>query len=216
MKPIRTQPDFVAERRRMVEIIRAYGVDDQRILDAMSRIPREQFIPEPFRDESAYGNHPCPIGHGQTISQPFIVAYMTSMLHLKPGDRVLEVGSGCGYQTAVLAELGGEVYCVELVDELAEYARDTLAEQGYTNVHIRTGDGSFGWVEHAPFDAIIVACAARRIPPALVEQLAEGGRMILPVGHYDQDLVLVTNENKEQKNEYLLKVQFVPLITGGK
>ncbi|MBN1178093.1 MAG: protein-L-isoaspartate(D-aspartate) O-methyltransferase [Anaerolineae bacterium] len=165
----------------MLDIIRRRGIDDERVLDAMEAVPRHLFVPEEQRDR-AYGDYPLPIGYGQTISQPYIVALMTELLALQPGDRVLEVGTGSGYQAAVLAAIPDvDVYSVEVVSKLAERACARLDELGYA-VHCKQGDGYFGWEEHAPFDAIIVTAAPDHVPSPLVAQLAVGGRMVIPIG----------------------------------
>ena len=200
---------------------------DSRVMVALERVPRHDFIPAANRDQ-AYDNRPQPIGHGQTISQPYIVAVMTDMAAPGPGDRVLEVGTGCGYQTAVLAELAARVYSVEAVPELARPAAERLRRLGYANAETRIGDGAQGWAEHAPYDAIVVTAAAwHRIPPALIEQLAPGGRLVIPVDRsptaarypfkdQEQDLLLVTKDAKGKKFERsMLPVAFVPLIEGG-
>jgi protein-L-isoaspartate(D-aspartate) O-methyltransferase len=182
---------------------------------ALARVPREAFVPEGM-EELAYANHPLSIGHGQTISQPYIVALMTEVLDLGPEDTVLEVGTGSGYQCAVLAELARAVYSVETIPELAGTAGERLARLGYRNVHTHCGDGALGWPEHAPYDAIIVTAAARAVPPALVEQLAPGGRMVIPVGvsWLGQDLVLLTKDTDGGVHSRdLLAVAFVPLVT---
>jgi len=197
---------------------------DSRVMVALQRVPRHDFIPGANRDQ-AYDNRPQPIGHGQTISQPYIVAVMTDMAAPGPGDRVLEVGTGCGYQTAMLAELAAQVYSIEVVPELARAAAERLRRLGYTNVETRTGDGAQGWAEQAPFDAIVVTAAAwHRIPPALIEQLAPGGRLVIPVDRsrsaarypfkdQQQDLLLVTKDTKGKTSERkMLPVAFVPLI----
>ena len=197
---------------------------DSRVMVALQRVPRHDFIPAANRDQ-AYDNRPQPIGHGQTISQPYIVAVMTDMAAPGPGDRVLEVGTGCGYQTAVLAELAAQVYSIEVVPELAGAAAERLRRLGYTNVETHTGDGAQGWVGQAPFDAIVVTAAAwHRIPPALIEQLAPGGRLVIPVDRsrsaarypfkdQQQDLLLVTKDTKGKTSERkMLPVAFVPLI----
>jgi protein-L-isoaspartate(D-aspartate) O-methyltransferase len=187
-----------------------------RVAAALAKVPREAFVP-PRSAHAAYENRPLQIGHGQTISQPFIVALMTELLDLEPDDVVLEVGTGSGYQAAVLAELAHEVCSIEVIPELARTAATVLAEQGYDNIALRTGDGGAGWPERAPFDAIIVTAAAPDIPPALIEQLHPGGRMVIPVGprYGDQELLLVTKDaagKVTQRN--VLPVAFVPL-TGG-
>ena len=173
----------------------ARGVRDARVIEAMLRVPRHLFVPEASRSR-AYGDHPLPIGRGQTISQPFIVAFMTESLALKPGDKVLEVGTGSGYQAAVLACLADRVFSVEIDETLAREAAGKLRELGYGAVRVRQGDGFFGWPEEAPFDAVIVTASPNRIPPPLLEQLAEGGRLIIPVekGPLSQTLTLVTKK----------------------
>jgi protein-L-isoaspartate(D-aspartate) O-methyltransferase len=200
-------------RMEMVDQLRAYGIRDARILKAMAKIPRHRFIPEAERSlRDSYADSPAPIGHGQTISQPYIVAYMTERLQLRPGEKVLEIGTGSGYQAAVLAEMGTEVYSIEIVPALADHARRTLAQEGYSAVRVRTGDGYLGWPEHAPFDAIIGTCAPDAVPPALVEQLREGGRMILPVGGGFQRLLLLRKRNGTVRTEEDLPVRFVPMV----
>jgi protein-L-isoaspartate(D-aspartate) O-methyltransferase len=188
---------------------------DPRVLGAMRRVPREQFVPEENR-ALAYGDHPLPIGHGQTISQPFIVAFMTDLLDVQPGQRVLEVGTGCGYQAAVLAEMGAVVETIEIVSALAATASRTLEELGYTSVHVHARDGHAGLPEQAPFDRIIVTAAPDRVPPALLEQLANGGRLVIPVGErYGQQLLLIDKDEAGRLHErHTLPVAFVPL-TGG-
>lgn len=204
--------DREAERARMVETqIQARGVSNPAVLEAMARVPRHVFIPEDL-SPYAYSDEPLPIGRGQTISQPYIVAYMTEALGLRRGDRVLEVGTGSGYQTAVLAEVAGEVWTIELVEELSLRAKETLDGLGYAKVHYRVGDGSSGWPEEAPFDAILVTAAASSIPEALEGQLAPGGRMIIPVGVESQILVLVSHQGGRLKKKNLLGVRFVPLV----
>jgi protein-L-isoaspartate(D-aspartate) O-methyltransferase len=191
--------------------IRARDVRDPRVLDAMTRVPRERFLPETSRDE-AYDDHPVPIGHGQTISQPYIVAYMTEALRVETSHRVLEIGTGCGYQTAVLAELAPEVYSVEVIEALAVEARQTLAALGYGHVHIRVGDGHQGWPEHAPYDRILVAAAADSVPPALVEQLADTGILVIPVGVWHQELRVLQKHGNRLDLLATLPVRFVPLV----
>jgi protein-L-isoaspartate(D-aspartate) O-methyltransferase len=203
-------------RERMVRKLQRYGISDERILAAMSAVSRHLFIPKRYRDTyDPYGDHPGPIGYGQTISQPYIVAYMTERLNLKPGEKVLEIGTGSGYQAAVLAALGAEVYSIEIVPELAAHARKVLAEEGYRNVYVLAGDGYKGWPEYAPFDAIIVTCAPEKIPRALVEQLRDGGRMILPLGpRFHQRLVICRKKGGEVVVEEDLPVRFVPMVHG--
>jgi protein-L-isoaspartate(D-aspartate) O-methyltransferase len=176
---------FEALRQEMVgKTIISRGVQDEAVLEAMRSVPRHQFVPTEYLDQ-AYEDHPLPIGYGQTISQPFIVAYMTEHLELEPGDKVLEIGTGSGYQAAILASLPGldlEVYSIEIVPELAEQAEKLLNNLGYANLHLRQGDGYYGWEEAAPFDAIIVTAAPDHLPPPLTAQLAEGGRLVIPIG----------------------------------
>jgi protein-L-isoaspartate(D-aspartate) O-methyltransferase len=206
--------DFARERRLMTETqIQGRGVLDPLVLGAMERVPRHLFVPEGLRAQ-AYADEPLPIGEGQTISQPYIVAYMTERLRLKGGEKVLEVGTGSGYQTAVLAEIAGEVWTIELVPGLAGRARAILDGLGYANIHFRVGDGSEGWPEAAPFEGIIVTAAADKLPTALEGQLAAGGRMIVPVGTDLQELVLVRKGRKGFERERLLGVRFVPLVRG--
>ena len=187
-----------------------------RVMEALGRVPREAFVPEAQRT-AAYVNAPLPIGHGQTISQPYIVAVMTDMLALEADDRVLEIGTGCGYQAAVLAELAGHVYTIECVPALGEAARARLTALGYANLSFRIGDGYAGWPEHAPYDAVIVTAAADRLPPALVEQLAPGGRMAIPIGPRGgtQELCLVTRDAAGRvAQRTVLPVAFVPMVHG--
>jgi protein-L-isoaspartate(D-aspartate) O-methyltransferase len=191
--------------------IRARGVRDQRVLDALERVPRECFLPDDLRHE-AHRDYPVPIGHGQTISQPYIVGYMTEALRLEPSHRVLEIGTGCGYQTAVLAELAAEVFSIELIPELADRARDTLQAMGYRNVSIRTGDGYDGWTEHAPFDRIIGAAAAPAVPTALLDQLADGGLLVMPVGVAYQELQVLRKHGASVETLNTLPVRFVPMV----
>lgn len=204
------------ERLAMVSTIEVYGVRDPATLDALRRVPRHEFVPQEYRRE-AYGDHPLPIGYGQTISQPYIVAYMTELLRLAPGEKVLEVGTGSGYQAAVLATLGCEVYTVEIFRALADSAAARLRRLGYADIEVRHGDGHFGWPEAAPFDAVIVTAAAGYIPPALVAQLKSGGRMVIPVGsvYGVQNLILVRKAaDGAVTTENLLPVRFVPMLSG--
>jgi protein-L-isoaspartate(D-aspartate) O-methyltransferase len=198
-------------RRQMVETqLRARGVRDPRVLAAMERVARHRFV----RDqdlELAYGDHPLDVGFGQTISQPYIVGYMTEQLALPEGARVLEIGTGSGYQTAVLAELAADVYTIEIVPELAERAGPLLESLGYRNVYTRFGDGYAGWPEAAPFDAIIVTAAPDHLPHPLVEQLADGGRLAVPVGRGDQDLIVYDKAHEGLQEVSRLPVRFVPL-----
>jgi len=190
--------------------IEARGVHHRPTLEAMRKVPRHEFVP-PGQRAGAYADHPLPIGHRQTISQPYIVAFMTEALDLEAGDRVLEVGTGSGYQAAVLAEIVEEVYTIEIVEPLARESGERLERLGYTNVHVRAGDGYRGWPEQAPFDAIIVTAAAPRIPEALKEQLASGGRLIIPVGDDVQELRLLTRRGDRFEEKSVLPVRFVPM-----
>jgi len=187
------------------------NITNARVLEVMGRVPRHEFVPASEQDE-AYDDRPLPIGYGQTISQPYIVAFMTEALDPKPTDRVLEIGTGCGYQAAVLAELVAEVYSIEIVKPLAEQARETLQRLGYRNIQIKAGDGYAGWPEHAPFDAVIVTCAPDRVPQPLVDQLRDGGKMIVPVGGaFEQELVLLEKRGREARQRAVLPVRFVPM-----
>ena len=197
----------------VAEQIRGRDVRDPAVLSALARIPRDVFIPDAERHE-AYDDHPVPIGFGQTISQPYIVAFMTASLRVEPSHRVLEVGTGCGYQTAVLAELARDVYSIEVIGELAARARDTLSSLGYSNVHIRTGDGHLGWAAHAPYDRILVAAAAESVPPALVEQLTDTGILVIPVGVWYQELRVLQRHGERLDLLATLPVRFVPLVKG--
>ncbi|MDI6845851.1 MAG: protein-L-isoaspartate(D-aspartate) O-methyltransferase [Candidatus Saccharicenans sp.] len=192
--------------------IRRRGITDEKVLQAMLKVPRHLFVLESWR-ELAYSDEPLPIGEGQTISQPYIVAYMTAALNLQSDEKVLEIGTGSGYQTAILAEIVAEVYTVELIPELSRRAQAVLQELGYTKIHFRIGDGTLGWPEYAPYDAILVAAAPASVPVPLVEQLKVGGRMIIPVGVDFQELVLVTRKKKGWDEKRLIGVRFVPLIT---
>lgn len=201
-----------SRRRLMVEeqLVRR-DITDRRVLEAMGRVPRHRFV-RPEQRSEAYEDRPLPIGHGQTISQPYIVALMTQLSRPRPTSRALDVGTGSGYQAAVLAELVQEVYSVEIVPELGLEAARRLRELGYKNVKVRVGDGWRGWPEHAPFDVIIVAAAPEEIPPALIEQLAPGGRLILPIGGYSQTLTLVEkNADGEVSMREITPVAFVPM-----
>jgi len=209
-----TNDTFALARKRMVaQQLAGPGRDitNARVLAVMSRVPRHEFVPEGLRKE-AYEDQPLPIGQGQTISQPYIVAFMTEQLALKPGERVLEVGTGSGYQAAVLAELGAQVFTIEIIEELAKRAATTLQRLGYTNVQARAGDGYQGWPEAAPFDAIIVTCAPEQVPPPLIAQLKDGGRMIIPIGpSWNQHLVLLRKHGEKLQKQAVLPVRFVPM-----
>ena len=201
------------QRKKMVkEQLIARGIKDKKVLDAMSEIPRHLFVDRSFRDR-AYGDHPLPIGGGQTISQPYVVALMTEALKLKPSDRVLEIGTGSGYQAAVLAEIVKEVYTIEIRERLVESAGKLLKELGYKNIRIKYADGYFGWKENAPFDAVIVTASANHIPPPLIKQLKEGGKLIIPLGStvYYQTLTLATKRQGLLEVEQMGGVAFVPM-----
>jgi protein-L-isoaspartate(D-aspartate) O-methyltransferase len=205
--------EFAAERQKMVqEQLKPRDIHDEHVLASMAKVPREAFVPENMRARS-YADSALPIGHDQTISQPFIVAYMTEQLRLQPTDRVLEIGTGSGYQAAVLAELAKEVYTIEIVEPLAKDASARLAQLGYNNAHAKIGDGYQGWPEVAPFDAIIVTCAPDKVPQPLAQQLKEGGRMIIPVGSgmMDQQLYLLEKKDGELAQRAILPVRFVPM-----
>lgn len=205
--------DFNRQRNRMIEeqIIKR-GIKDPQVLRAMRSVKRHEFVPEHNR-HLAYSDRPLPIGFDQTISQPYIVALMTNYLDLEKGDKVLEVGTGSGYQAAVLSEITSNVYSIEIVKDLAERARKTLREQGYSNVRIKIGDGYKGWEEYAPYDGIIVTASPSEVPPPLKAQLAEGGRLIIPVGGpIFQNLVLLKKENGKIKRTEVSGVRFVPMV----
>ena len=187
------------------------GITDARVLAAMAKMPREEFVPPESRAAS-YEDGPLQIGHGQTISQPYIVAFMTEQLRPKASDRVLEIGTGSGYQAAILAGLVKDVYTIEIIEALAKDAEATLQRLGYKNVHVRVGDGYRGWPEHAPFDAITVTCAPDHVPQPLIDQLKEGGRMIIPVGGFgNQELYLLEKKNGQLQRRAVLPVRFVPM-----
>ena len=218
---------FVEKKQRMVgEQIKARGITDTRVLAAMEKVPRHKFVPDKIRVHSyndeplsigegcnPYGDHPCPIGYGQTISQPYIVAYMTERMNLKRGEKVLEIGTGSGYQTAILAEIVKDVYSVELNESLSKKSRSTLRELGYKNIQFKVGDGSYGWKEFSPFDAIIVTAAPCVIPQPLKEQLSVGGKLIVPVGDTFQNLMLIVRRQRGFTEKKLLSVRFVPLVS---
>jgi protein-L-isoaspartate(D-aspartate) O-methyltransferase len=204
---------FIDERLRMVEEqIRKRGVRDPRVLEAMETVPRHLFVlPEDRR--GAYHDNPLPIGLGQTISQPYIVALMTELLELKPSHRVLEIGAGSGYQSAVLSLLAKRVYSIEFVEQLGLSARDRLCYLGYDNVEVRIGDGYEGWPEEAPFDAIIVTAAPEKVPRTLIEQLSIGGRMAIPVGLHFQELLRIVKKTDGITEDKIANVRFVPMVT---
>ncbi|MDD3731648.1 MAG: protein-L-isoaspartate(D-aspartate) O-methyltransferase [candidate division Zixibacteria bacterium] len=215
-KPSSSDEAWTSHRLQMVEnqIVRRQ-VKDPAVIEAMRKVPRHLFVPPEYQD-SSYHDGPLPIGYEQTISQPYVVASMTEELKLQPENRVLEIGTGCGYQTAVLAEITCEVFTIEIIPQLAQKAQKLLGKLGYKNIHFRHGDGSTGWPEKAPFDAIIVTAAAPVIPPAFIQQLKYGGRMVIPVerGMFgSQDLILIIKDYDRVKETSLYPVRFVPLIT---
>ncbi len=201
-----------ARERMVTSQIEARGILDKKVLEAMRKVARHVFLPENMKSY-AYQDEPLPIGHGQTISQPYIVAYMTEVLRLKGDERVLEVGTGSGYQAAILAEVAKEVFTVEIIKELSKQAQNALKKLGYKNIHFRIGDGTSGWQDYAPYDAIMVTAAPAKVPKTLQEQLKVQGRLVIPVGSMYQELVLVTREKNKFKKKKLLPVRFVPLIS---
>ena len=206
-----TGDDLARRRSQMVDRqIAARGVEDPRVLEVMKRVPRHKFVPHD-QVNFAYDDSPLPIGEDQTISQPYIVGYMTEQLRVTPKSKVLEIGTGSGYQAAVLAELGAEVYTIEIVPSLAARSAKTLADLGYKNVTVKAGDGYRGWPEHAPFDRIIVTAAPNHIPQPLVDQLAVGGRMVIPVGDYYQQMTIVTKSDRGVAEQKTIDVVFVPM-----
>jgi len=207
-----SEEDLTQARKELVAELRYKGIRDPRVLSAMEKVPRHLFVLPEYLPW-AYDDRPLPIGLGQTISQPYIVALSTEALELSPEDKVLEIGTGSGYQTAILAELAKEVFTVERLAELSWEAQERLRRLGYRNVHFRVGDGTKGWPEEAPFPAILVTAAAPRVPPSLLEQLSEGGRLVIPVGgRFHQDLWLVRKKGEKPVYEHLCPVSFVPLI----
>ena len=223
LSPSHADTDYTKSREKLIRSIEqdvretAFFIGirklDDRVMQTMFKVPRHEFVPGMLRG-LAYNNQPLPIGHGQTISQPYIVALMTSLLSVKSTDKALEIGTGSGYQAAILAELAGQVFTIEIIDELAKQASVVLDEQGYKNIKKRTGDGYYGWQAHAPFDVIVVTAAAGHIPPPLIRQLKPGGRMVIPVGSrfMVQQLVLVEKDNKGKvSTRQILPVRFVPL-----
>lgn len=199
-----------AREAMVTDQIESRGVSDPRVLSAMRAVPRHVFLPEHAR-HAAYDDHPVPIGHDQTISQPFIVAYMSELAQVKEGDRVLEIGTGSGYQAAILEEMGARVFSIEIVEPLAKSAADLLRELGHDGVTVRHGDGYAGWPEEAPFDAIVLTAAPPEIPDPLLEQLAPGGRLVAPVGRHYQELVVITAGPDGLVGEKVLPVRFVPM-----
>lgn len=203
---------FYQKRLLMVEKqLKARDITDEKVLNAMLKVERHKFVPKQYQD-LAYIDEPLPIGYNQTISQPYIVALMTQLLELKGNERILEIGTGSGYQAAVLAEIVKEVYTIEIIPQLASNAEKLLKELGYTNVFVKVGDGYLGWPEHAPFDGIIVTCAPDHIPQPLIEQLKDGGRMVIPVGNVYQELVVVEKQKDKIIKRSVIPVRFVPMI----
>jgi len=213
---VHSQPQvdrFKEMRENMVKMqIENRGITDKAVIAAMRKVERHLFVPE-AHIQQAYGDHPLPIGYGQTISQPYIVAFMTEILKLDKSSKVLEVGTGSGYQAAILAEICDSVYTIEIVEELGNRAKQIFEKLGYTNIKVKIGDGYEGWYEYSPFDAIIVTCAPTHVPSPLKDQLKEGGRMIIPVGeNYVQELVLLTKKNDTLRQSSVLPVRFVPMV----
>ena len=210
--PYRDELMFDQMRQQMLdEQIQARGVGDLRVLAAMRKVERHEFVPAAYK-MLAYNDRPLPIGEGQTISQPYIVALMTELLGLTGKEKVLEIGTGSGYQAAILAELAGKVYTIEIICSLVQRAEKLLKQLGYKNIILKCADGYLGWQEHAPFDAIIVTCAPKEIPQALIEQLKDGGRMVIPVGSINQDLQVLEKRNGQVKVKSIIPVRFVPMV----
>ena len=207
----RSEEEFAAQRRKLVEVLKSQGLKSKTVLDALLKVPRHKFVPASHRN-LAYENRALPIAHEQTISQPYIVGYMTEAADIAPSDRVLEIGTGSGYQAAVLAELAKEVYSIEIVPPLADGARTLLGELGYKNVQVKTGNGYLGWPERAPFDAIIVTAAPEEVPQALVDQLAMGGTMVVPVGSEFQRMMIITRGESGVVERRTIPVAFVPMV----
>jgi len=207
--------DFKVMREKMVETqIKARGVKDPRVLSALFKVERHRFVPEEYLN-SAYADQPLPIGEGQTISQPYIVALMKELLELKGDEKVLEIGTGSGYQAAILAELAKEVYTIEIIESLASMTKNRLSQLGYQNVNVKAGDGYLGWPEVGPFDGIIITCAPDHIPKPLIEQLKEGGRMVVPVGAYSQELKKIVKRSGKIVTTDVIPVVFVPMTGEG-
>jgi protein-L-isoaspartate(D-aspartate) O-methyltransferase len=204
--------DLTTLRHKMVEELKAKGIRDEVVLKAMLKVPRHEFVLPKYK-KYAYNDYPLPIGFGQTISQPYIVALMTELLALKPQDKVLEIGTGSGYHAAILAEIAKKVYTIEIIPELSQRAKSIISKLGYKNINFKIGDGYIGWEEYAPFDAIIVTCAPEKIPEPLIKQLKEGGRMVIPVGgEWIQDLILLTKQKGKLTQRVVTKVRFVPML----
>ena len=201
---------FDEQRRKMVQYLRQLGIKDERVLEAMSKVPRQNFI-DLVQQDLAYKNRPLGIGYGQTISQPYIVAYMSEVAAIKSTDKVLEIGTGSGYQAAILGELAQEVYTLEIIPQLASKAQKILNSLGYQNIHVQQSNGYQGWVEEAPYDVIMVTAAPPQIPKSLVNQLALNGRMVIPVGQWKQKIVIVTKTDSGVTKKTTLPVLFVPM-----
>ena len=200
-----------ARNKMVVEQLIARGIKDERVLSAMRDVKRHMFVPQEYRDY-AYDDCPLPIGENQTISQPYIVALMTELLELKGDEKVLEIGTGSGYQAAILSELADQVYTIEILESLAESASKRLKRLGYNNVTVKCGNGFLGWQEHSPYDAIIVTCAPKEVPLTLIKQLKDGGRLVIPVGEYFQELKLIRKEDGKIITKNIIPVRFVPMI----
>ena len=211
LPPAEQQEQFAKLRRVLIDELRSEGISSQSVLDAMLKVPRHEFVPAAYRHQ-AYQNQPLPIGHDQTISQPYIVAHMTEAAEIASGEKVLEIGTGSGYQAAVLAELAKEVYSIEIIPELADGARAVLKRLGYKNVEVRTGNGYLGWPEKAPFDAIVVTAAPDEVPQALVAQLAVKGKMVVPVGANFQEMTIITKTESGVVERRTIPVAFVPMV----
>ena len=206
----RSEDQLTEQRRNLVNQLRSEGVSSKPVLDALLKVPRHKFVP-PSYQHLAYENRPLPIGHEQTISQPYIVAYMTEAAEIGPGEKVLEIGTGSGYQAAVLAELAKEVFTIEIIAPLADSARKLLEQMGYSNVRVKTGNGYEGWPQHAPFDAIVVTAAPDQVPKALVDQLAVKGKMVIPVGTAFQEMVIIDKGETGVVERRTIPVRFVPM-----
>ena len=209
--PQHSEQEFAAQRRNLVEVLKSQGITNTSVLEALLKVPRHKFVP-PSHRSLAYQNRALPIGHEQTISQPFIVGYMSEAAKIAPGEKVLEIGTGSGYQAAVLAELAKEVFTIEIIPALADSARTLLREMGYKNVQVKTGNGYLGWPEHSPFDAIIVTAAPDEVPKALVDQLAVRGTMVVPVGSLAQQMVIITRNESGVVERRTIPVAFVPMV----
>lgn len=212
------QSEYDRLRERMVKYqIEDRDVKSKIVLDAMRAVPRHEFVPEKYRKE-AYNDHPLPIGYGQTISQPYIVALMTELAEVTKGEKVLEIGTGSGYQAAVLAEITDSVYTIEIITELTNEVKHRFQRLGYKKITVKNADGYYGWKEFSPFDAIVVTAAAEHIPPPLIEQLKEGGKMIIPIGHplQVQDLLVLEKKDGKVRSKNIIPVRFVPLVRGTK